>query len=123
MQLLGHAGVRQLLAQHRTAADDDEDDVMGSIGRLRSRRNRGPKITKNQHFKVPSEEGQRLMNSGVFGSNTYYRDRRLKSKRKLSRKILSRELGTDGGQDSTSRLALAQVRQESFALCCGKSTF
>ena len=112
MRLLGHAGLRQLLAQHRTAMDDDNDDIMGSIGRLRGRRTRKPKTTKDQHFKVPSEEGQGLMSSGLFGGNPYFRDRRSQSRTKLSRKLLSRELGNDRGRIPTSGDSMAQVRGE-----------
>ena len=117
MQLLGHAGLRQLLAQHRTAVggddddDDDDDDDMDYVGRLGSRRRRRPKCGKTQYPKVPSEEGQKLMDVGVFGTSAYYRDRRTKTKVKLSRKLLGRELGNDRGQTTRSTGAIAQVRR------------
>ena len=114
MQLLGHAGLRQLLAQHRTAVDDDDgddDDDMDYIGRLGSRRRRRPKCGKNQFPKIPSEEGQKLMDAGVFGTSVYYRDRRSKTKTKLSKKLLSRELGNDRGQTTRSTGAITQVRR------------
>ena len=111
MQLLGHAGLRQLLAQHRTAVedDDDDDDDVDYIGRLGSRRRRKPKCGKSHFPKVPSDEGQKLMDAGVFGTSAYYRDRRSKTKTKLSRKLLSRESGNDRGQTTRSTGAIAQV--------------
>ena len=112
MQLLGHVDLRELLTQHQGGIDDDEDDNMGPLRRLRRRKSRKSKITKDQFFKLPSEEGQKLMSSGVFGSDPYYRDRRTQPKNKLSRKLLSRELGVDRGQASISRGAIAQVRHD-----------
>lgn len=118
MQMLGHAGLWQLLAQHRTAANagDDEDDIEVEYGNgsLKSRRRRQPKCGKSQFPKVPSEEGQRLMDTGVFGTSVYYRDRRSKRKTKLSRKLLSREMGNDPGQTTRSTGAIVQVRSIAF---------
>jgi WD repeat-containing protein 23 len=43
-----------------------------------------------QHFpKVPSDEGRKLMESGVFGTS----DRREPNRKTLARRILDRELG------------------------------
>ena len=118
MQLLGHTGLRQLLAQHRTAGnavdEDDNDDNEYGFGGLGSRRRRKAKCGKSQFSKVPDEEGQKLMDTGIFGTSAYYRDRRTKRKTELSRKLLSRELGNDRGQTTRSTGAIVQVRSNAL---------
>ena len=113
MQLIGHAGLRQLLAQHRTTRnavdDEDDDDIEYGFGNLGRRRRRKTKDGKVEFPKVPSEEGQRLMDTGVFGTSQYYRDRQSKRKTKLPRKLLSREMGNDRSQTTRSTAAIVQV--------------
>ena len=110
MQLLGRAGLRQLLAQHRAADVEDDDMEYGYRGPA-SRRRRRPKEGKSEFPAVPSEEGRKLMDAGVFGSSEYYRDRGRKRNTRLARKLMSRELGNDRGQTTRSPRAVAQVRR------------
>ncbi|TEA11979.1 LEC14B protein [Colletotrichum sidae] len=79
--------------QLRSALDDDEDDdeFMGFRNRRRRTRRAQPKFPK-----VPSDEGTKLMHSGVFGTNEY---RVTKNKKQLARRILDRELGLGLARD------------------------
>ncbi|KAI0019062.1 WD40-repeat-containing domain protein [Xylariomycetidae sp. FL0641] len=68
---------------------DDEEDGFHHWGRgLRRRRALDP----NRFPKVPSEKGRELMESGTFGANES-RYSSLKTKKKLARRLLDRELG------------------------------
>ncbi|KAK3394091.1 WD40-repeat-containing domain protein [Podospora didyma] len=87
----GYLTSRQLLALLRgqdlnrvifDEEDDEEEDVWRST---RRRRNPDP----NRFPKVPSEEGQKLMASGLFGAF----DKREPDYKRLARRILDRELG------------------------------
>lgn len=96
MQLLGHAGLRRIFADHtsgrRAALDDDDDSETdntgyGGVG-TRRRRGRGRKAFE----KVPSDEGRKLMASGTFGANERPEDSCLRRK-KLAYRLMRRELG------------------------------
>ncbi|KAM0458003.1 hypothetical protein ACHAPV_001370 [Trichoderma viride] len=52
-------------------------------------RNSGEPKDPNRFPKVPSEEGRKLMQSGVFGSNDYD----MRPKKQIARRILEREIG------------------------------
>ncbi|KAF2090133.1 WD40 repeat-like protein [Saccharata proteae CBS 121410] len=98
MQLLGHAGLRRIFANHSTGNqaarfddDDDEDSEpdtgYGGVG-PRRRRGRGRKAFQ----KVPSDTGRQLMDSGTFGANDRPEDS-YKRKKKLAYRLMARELG------------------------------
>ncbi|KAL4912389.1 WD40-repeat-containing domain protein [Aspergillus aurantiobrunneus] len=73
--------------------DDDEEEEYGILGLgRRVPRRRGPP----QYPKVPSDEGMKLMRSGIFGADPTYVDERMKRKKSLAGKIMWRELGLDG---------------------------
>ena len=103
MRLLGHAGLRRILANHRAGGSgitleldgEDADDSEDWYGVPVTRRRRRTKSRKNTYPPVPSEQGKILMDEGKFGSNNYYRDKRVGRKTRLARKLVSRELGTD----------------------------
>lgn len=82
---------------------DDDQDLFLQWGRRRRRRNTDP----NRFPKVPSEEGVKLMRSGVFGAN----DSSRRPRKYLARKILERELGLgDRGQRKRNQDLIVQVR-------------
>ena len=117
MRLLGHAGLRRLLTNHRTggtditlqlSGDDDDESEDAYIG-PGTRRRRKVRESKNNFPPIPSEEGRRLMDGGVFGSNECYRDRRIKRKTRLARKLLSRESGTDPSESTRATNSMSQV--------------
>ncbi|KAL1634497.1 hypothetical protein SLS56_002190 [Neofusicoccum ribis] len=96
MQLLGHAGLRRIFADHtsgrRAPLDDDDDSETdntgyGGVG-TRRRRGRGRKAFE----KVPSDEGRKLMASGTFGANDRPEDSYMR-KKKLAYRLMRRELG------------------------------
>lgn len=116
MQLLGPAGLRQLLTQHGVGGagisldtDDDDDHVEDSYGGLGTRRKRRPRGGKAKFEPVPSEEGRKLMASGAFGASEDFRDRTRKRKTRLSRKLMSRELGNDHDHSAKATSAISQV--------------
>jgi len=90
-------------------ADDDEDTPRW----MRSRRRNPP--DPNRFPKVPSEKGTELMGSGIFGSNDTYRNRgaregRVDKKKRLTRRILDRELAReDYAQRRENQRLMAQV--------------
>lgn len=128
-QLLGHTGLRRIFASHGGAwlglgadeaeDDEDEDDVtVGGYGAMLGRRRRRRRAATPVNFpKVPSDVGRGLMCSGTFGSNEYYQDVLRKKKRKLARRVMHRELGSDTVQDKRLNKLLLQVskRYGSFA--------
>ncbi|KAF4772802.1 WD repeat domain-containing protein [Colletotrichum scovillei] len=76
----------------RTTHDEEDDDEDIGWGRRRRR----PRAREPNRFpKVPSEEGTKLMHSGVFGANDY----RVTKKKQLARRILDRELGLGDRRD------------------------
>lgn len=116
MQLLGHAGLRRIFANHRAGGAgialqlDDGNEILdvGLGGRAtRSRCAKGS--TNNKYPPVPSNEGRKLMDGGVFGSNEYYRDTTRKRNMRLARKLLSRELGSGRGHSTKVASAISQV--------------
>lgn len=113
MQLLGHAGLRQIFADHgatrrRALADDDDDSEpdtgYGGASR-RPRRKRGSQAFE----KVPSEVGRQLMEEGTFGTNDRDTYNHLNKRRKrLAYQVMQRELGQGGcgRQKSADNLAV-----------------
>ena len=76
--------------------DDPEGDAE-FLAEWPRRRRRTPK-DPNRFPKVPSEQGLKLMRSGVFGANDYNR----RAKKHLARRMLERELAT-GSLDDRKR--------------------
>ena len=113
MQILGHAGLRQIFANH---ADDsatlrlDQDGLAEGLGIFGSRRRPRARRAKNKFPDVPSEEGQILMNQGIFGTSAYYRDSQAKRKTSLAKKLMRRELGNDRECCTRAPSAISQVR-------------
>jgi len=122
MQLLGHAGLRRIFANHRAGGagipldldegDDDDTEGYGGVGTRRRRAGRRP---KHRFPAVPSEIGQKLMDDGVFGSSDFYRDNLRKRKTMLARKLMSRELGTDRNHSTRAASAISQVWKNRLA--------
>jgi WD repeat-containing protein 23 len=76
------------------------------------RQSREPK-DPNRFPKVPSPEGRKLMQSGVFGSN----DNDLRPKKQIARRILEREIGLgDRMQRKRDNGVLAQVSMQGLVL-------
>ncbi|KAK8204956.1 WD40-repeat-containing domain protein [Phyllosticta capitalensis] len=95
MQLLGHAGLRRIFADHtsgrRAQVDDDEDsetDNTGYGGLCARRKRKGRKAFE----KPPSAEGRKLIASGTFGANERPLDSYTR-KKKLAYRLIHRELG------------------------------
>ena len=117
MRLLGHAGLRRILTNNRAGGtgitlqlgEDDDDESEDAYVGPGTRRRRKARDSKNSFPSVPSEEGRRLMDGGLFGSNEYYRDRRMKRKTRLARKLMSRESGTDRNESTHMTSAMSQV--------------
>lgn len=116
MQLLGNAGLRRLFTNHGASdfgalnADDDGEieDGYGGPSTGRKRRSKGAK----QRFPpIPNEEGRKLMDSGTFGRNEHYEDILRKRKNRLSRRLMSRELGTNVDNPLRSNRLISQVRR------------
>ena len=83
-----------------------EDGTATLLGRNRRR----CKKTKKADFpKVPSDVGRGLMSSGNFGINENYQDILRKRKRKLARRLMTRELGLNAVQDKTANRLVSQV--------------
>ena len=116
MQLLGRAGLRRIFQTRGVSnvtiglgEDDEFDDGFGFIGTRRSSRKQ-PRDNSDQLPKVPSEEGRKLMDSGIFGSNEYYKDVMRRRKRKLGRRLLSRELGISNDYSNRANKMISQVQ-------------
>ncbi len=105
MQLLGHAGLRRIFANHTVPGSGDDDDDTGSSGRRRRRVKRDP----NRFPKVPSEEGRRLMDGGTFGNREPWQDVLKKRKSKLARQLMYRELGIDANHAAKANEVISQV--------------
>lgn len=72
-------------------------------------RHSGEPKDPNRFPKVPSEEGRKLMQSGVFGSNDYD----IRPKKQIARRILEREIGMgDRMQRKRDHGVLAQVSMQ-----------
>ena len=92
--------------QGGTVGEDSDD--LGDVFRRRRRIGRRP--TENNYPKPPSEEGTRLMGSGLFGSNPYYVDELKKRKRAIATRLMWRELGVyPDGVRKRERRSIAQV--------------
>ena len=116
MQLLGRAGLRRILqtrgVSNVTIGPGDGDGNDGRFGFLGTRRSsRRTRNNNDQLPKVPSEEGRRLMDSGTFGSNEYYKDMLRRRKKKFSRRLLSRELGIDNDYSHRANKLISQVQR------------
>jgi WD repeat-containing protein 23 len=130
MQLLGHAGIGRIFTSDYTSRarirnprfidddgdSEDENDTETGTGYdpVGPRRKRGRGRAAFQ--KVPSEEGQKLMNSGTFGSN-YRSEDPIKRRKTLAHKIMTRELGlgSEGRQRNATRLMKQDMIPESLA--------
>jgi WD repeat-containing protein 23 len=131
MQLLGHAGLGRIFAsdfisrsaRRHLGVDEEEDedndsepgtgyDPVGPGSSRRRRRARGIAA----YEKVPSEQGQELMNGGNFGSSTRREDT-VKRKKRLAYNIMRRELGlgSEGRQKNATRLMKQDMIPESVA--------
>ena len=106
MQLLGHAGLRRIFANHTVAGSGEDDD--NDIG-LSGRRRRRTKLDPNRFPKVPCEEGRKLMDSGTFGSNERWQDVTKKRKSKLAEQLMYRELGMDENHAAKANRVISQV--------------
>ena len=84
-------------------ADEDEDEYTGYF--TSGRRTARPRRRVSAYPKVPSEEGQKLMDSGTFGSNERRQDT-FNRKKKLAYRTMMRELGLGsvGRQRSANKL-------------------
>lgn len=116
MQLLRHSGLHRTFANQQgdgsgiiLRLDDGNEILDDGFGGLATRRRRRAKGLGKKFPPVPSEEGKKLMDGAVFGSNEYYRDMTRKRNTRLARRIMSRELGTDGGQSTRKVSAISQV--------------
>ena len=113
MQLLGHAGLRQIFANHWAGGSgitlqlDDRNQVLDDGFRLGSARRR-----RREFPPVPSGEGKKLMDGGFFGSNDYYRDITRKTNTRLARKLMCRELGAGSSLSTRTVSAISQVCYE-----------
>ena len=105
MQLLGHAGLRRIFANHTVAGSGDDDDDIGLSGRRRRR----TKLDPNRFPKVPSGEGRKLMDSGNFGSNEVWQDVTKKRNSRLAEQLMYRELDMDGSHAAKANKAISQV--------------
>ena len=116
MQLLRHAGLHRTSASHQgdgsgiiLQLDDGNEILDDGFGGLATRRRRRDKGSGKKFPPVPSEEGKKLMDGGVFGNNEYYRDITRKRNTRLSRRLMNRELGTGGDQSTRTVSAISQV--------------
>lgn len=104
LQLLGRDGVRHLLAEHSVTlrrADADDDDDSSSWPGSRATRKRTPYVPPTG----PSKEGQRLMQTGDFGTNERDEGTFTRQKR-MAYLILQRELalGCPGRERSLNKI-------------------
>lgn len=121
MRLLGANGLRRILQSQgllsqrvypRSSDDggDDEDEDEGDVytyGSRGFRRRRRQRPSGYLYPKIPSEAGEALMASGIFGNNQYYVDRIKQRKNRLATKLMWRELAL-GPQYRYSRV-ISQV--------------
>lgn len=113
MRLLGNAGLRRLFTNHGASEfgalnADDDGEIEDGYGGPSAGRKRRPKGAKHP---IPNEEGRKLMNSDTFGRNEYYEDILRKRKNRLSRRLMSRELGTNVDHPLRSNRLMSQVRR------------
>lgn len=110
--MLGSNDLRRILLRHGLLAqfaqeveeeeengepeDEDEDDDDDYVPRRYGMRQRGGRPLKRARHAmppVPDESGQELMQTGGFGDNETYEDRKLSRKKKLAQRLMHRELG------------------------------
>lgn len=72
---------------------DESDRIEDGYGGLRSSQGRTSGEENCPYPPIPSEEGRKLMCSGLFGNNENEEERR--SNKSLSNKLLGRETGTN----------------------------
>ena len=107
VQMLGQRNLRQLLTRYRPGnqgttliSDDDDDDGeedgANDVEPGPRRRTRRQKPKNNQLPAVPSKEGRRLMNGGVFGASQCYKDNSRQRQPRLANRLMDRETGCDG---------------------------
>ena len=126
MQLLSRARLRQTSASHGAGGSgitlqlDDRNGILDGFGGLATRRRRRDKGSGKKFPPVPSEEGKKLMDGGVFGTNEFYRDMTRKKNTRLARKLMSRELGTVGGQSARTASAISQVWRDAAQALVGQ---
>ena len=95
-----HGPRRRLLFNHfrrdrgQRASDDDDDEFVSGYGGFVRRRGR-PKVFGDRFPKTPSEQGKTLMDSGTYGCNEHFVDRRRKRKNNVSERLLWRRLGLE----------------------------
>ena len=75
-------------------ADDDEDSDDRSWTPY-GRRRRKPKFVGEKYPKIPSVEGQELMNSGTYGQRDHFMDLRRKRRSTVAERLMWRRLGLD----------------------------
>ena len=109
LRLLGHTGLRRLLAQQgiRGLLQEDDEEEYGHFGRSRRRRR---KSTQHERPPVPNPEGRRLMENGTFGLNDQSQDRLPRRKQRVSRFLMERELGLNMDQVRRKNQSTSQVR-------------
>ena len=121
--LLSRAGFRRMLAGSGAGGpgiilqmggeegEEDDDDMFTGLGGLKPARRRRSQACNNDKFPpVPNPNGKSLMDSGTFGHNGYYRDRRVRKTTILARDLMSREHGTIRHDPKRVTSAIAQVR-------------
>ena len=107
VQMLGQRNLRQLLTRYRPGNqgttlisddedDEDEEDRGNDVESGPRRRTRKQKPKNNQLPAVPSKEGRRLMNGGVFGASQCYQDKSRQRRPRLANRLMDRETGCDG---------------------------
>lgn len=122
VQMLGQRNLRQLLTRYRpgnqgtTLISDDEDnedeeDRGNDVEQGPRRRTRRQKPKNNQLPAVPSKEGRRLMNGGVFGASQCYKDKLRQRQPRLANRLVDRETGCDGLSFLKHPRNIAQVCQ------------
>ena len=110
MALLRNRNLRHVLFDNEDEDDDEYgQDVDQFLSFWRPRRSRPTPKDPDRFPKVPSEEGTKLMRSGVFGSNDYSPRRR---KKQMLRRTLERELAI-GNREQIKRNndLIVQVRR------------
>ena len=115
IQMLGANGLRRILQSHgligtsMARVEDEAEDNEDGYGGL-ARRRRKTTTLEGKFPKVPSENGRKLMDSGLYGGNDSFVDNRKKRKCNLGQRLMWRELGSDhwGAQKRANKL-MSQV--------------
>ena len=106
----------QLLAQRgfRLRYDDDDEEPISS-------RRRGTRKSQKKTYNlpaVPSREGRKLMDAGVFGTSRCYRDTLRRTNPRLAEKLAYRELGLSRQDLVKSASSVAQVSSQATKPTC-----